>query len=202
MSRRVVLASGNQGKLRELQALLAPSGYVCMAQSEFNVPEVPEDGLSFVENALIKARNACRYTGLPAIADDSGLEVTALDGRPGIYSARFAGSGATDADNTRKLLDELAAMDNPDRSARFVCALVYMAHAQDPVPEICVGTWSGTIIQQPRGENGFGYDPVFQVAGLRLTSAELDAAEKNRLSHRASALACLAERLGQRTDAD
>jgi XTP/dITP diphosphohydrolase len=197
MNRRVVLASGNRGKLRELQAMLNRADIECVAMSDLGVPDVPEDGLSFVENALIKARNACRHTGLPAIADDSGLEVDALSGRPGIYSARFAGEGASDADNIQKLLRDLAEVKTADRTARFICALVYMRHAEDPVPTICVGKWCGEILTTARGDNGFGYDPVFLPNDLHRSSAELDAAEKNAISHRANALRCLANALKQ-----
>jgi XTP/dITP diphosphohydrolase len=192
----VVLASGNEGKLREFNRILAPLAMDVKPQSSFEVPEVPEDGLSFVENAIIKARAASKHTGLAALADDSGLEVDYLDGAPGIYSARFAG-GAGDKANNIKLLAELEGVPAEQRSARFQCVLVYMRHWQDPTPLICQGSWEGTILLQPRGDNGFGYDPLFYLPEYGCSSAELDSAEKNRVSHRASAsqklLAALAE---------
>jgi XTP/dITP diphosphohydrolase len=192
----VVLASGNEGKLREFNRILAPLAMDVKPQSSFEVPEVPEDGLSFVENAIIKARAASKHTGLAALADDSGLEVDYLDGAPGIYSARFAG-GAGDKANNIKLLAELEGVPAEQRRARFQCVLVYMRHWQDPTPLICQGSWEGTILLQPRGDNGFGYDPLFYLPEYDCSSAELDSAEKNRVSHRASAsqklLAALAE---------
>ncbi len=193
--RRVVLASNNPGKARELGQLLAGSGLEVVPQSALGVPEVEETGLTFVENAILKARNACAHTGLPALADDSGLEVDALRGQPGIHSARYAGPGASDADNLRKLLDALDGVPEAGRSARFQCLLVLMRHAADPVPLICQGTWAGSITTAPRGESGFGYDPVFLVPERGCTAAELPAEEKNRLSHRGRAMACLLERL-------
>ncbi|HUH37588.1 MAG TPA: RdgB/HAM1 family non-canonical purine NTP pyrophosphatase [Spongiibacteraceae bacterium] len=189
--RELVLASGNTGKLTEFRQLLAGIDWQVRAQSEFAVPEVEETGLSFVENAILKARAAAAHSGLPAIADDSGLEVDALQGRPGIYSARFAGPAASNADNNRKLLELLAAVPETGRSARFRCVLVYMRHAADPTPLICQGTWEGAIGLAPRGSNGFGYDPLFMVAGLGVSAAELPAAQKNRLSHRGQAMAQL-----------
>lgn len=195
MTHTVILASGNKNKLRELNAMLAVFNCLCESQDNHNVPEVPEDGLSFVENALIKARNACRHTGLPSIADDSGLEVKSLNGQPGIYSARYAGVNATDTDNVTKLLYELGQKPDLNRSARFVCALVFMRHELDPVPEICVGTWQGYILDKPRGENGFGYDPVFCYGEDGKSAAELMPDEKNKVSHRAIAMTALAERL-------
>ncbi len=187
----LVLASGNAGKLRELQQLLAGAGYRVYPQSEFAVPEAEETGLSFVENAIIKARNACRHTGRPAIADDSGIAVDALQGRPGIYSARFAGPGARDADNNARLLRELA--DTPDhaRSAHYHCVLAFMRHTEDPTPLICEGRWSGRLLTEPRGTGGFGYDPLFWLDDRRCSAAELPADEKNRISHRGQALAQL-----------
>lgn len=189
---KVVLATGNQGKLREMQQVLAPLGFEVVAQSDFNVPEADETGLTFVENAIIKARNAAQHTGLPAIADDSGLEVDALAGAPGIYSARYAGPGAGDAANNAKLLAGLAQRGVRDATARFQCVLVFMRHAQDPVPVIAQGTWEGTLLDAPRGEHGFGYDPLFFVAGENCTSAELPPERKNALSHRGRALRQLA----------
>ena len=194
-SRTVVLASGNAGKLRELNRVLSPLGVVLRSQAEFDVPEVEENGLSFVENAIIKARAAARHTGLPAIADDSGLEVDALNGAPGIYSARFAGSGASDLDNLNKLIDVLDGVPLQLRTARFRCLMVYMRHAEDPTPAICQGTWDGRILEAPQGENGFGYDPVFFVPSQSCSAAELEAVTKNRFSHRGQALRQLVRHL-------
>ncbi|MGH1543776.1 MAG: RdgB/HAM1 family non-canonical purine NTP pyrophosphatase [Arenicella sp.] len=186
MSNQVVLASSNQGKIAELQDKLTPLGYQILAQSEFDYEDAVEDGLSFVENAIIKARHACEHTGLPAIADDSGLEVAALQGAPGIYSARYAGDQATDDDNNAKLLSALA--NETNRSARFQCALVFMRHAKDPTPIICQGNWHGKIVEQTQGNNGFGYDPLFYIPELKLTSAQLSPEHKQQISHRAQAL--------------
>lgn len=188
---RLVLATNNPGKAREFNTLLADCGYEVVPQSAFQVESVEETGLTFVENAILKARHAARCTGLPAIADDSGIEVDALHGAPGIYSARYAGLEASDADNVQRLLAALAAVPDAARTARFQCLLVYLRHADDPTPLICQGTWEGRIAQAARGEHGFGYDPVFYVPDLNRTAAELAPAEKNRLSHRAQALAQL-----------
>lgn len=188
---RAVLATGNPGKAREFAALLADLGIEVLPQSAFGVPEAAETGLSFIENAILKARNAARHTGLAALADDSGIEVDALNGAPGIYSARYAGVGAGDAANLEKLLEVLRAVPAEQRSARFRCVLVWMRHAEDATPVIAQGTWEGSITTAARGGGGFGYDPVFEVAGLGLTAAELDAATKNHLSHRARAMARL-----------
>lgn len=185
----VVLASGNAGKLKELQTVLAPLGLTLRAQSEFDVPDVPETGLTFVENALIKARAACQHTGLPAIADDSGLEVDHLQGAPGIYSARYSGQG--DAANNEKLLAALEGVPAEQRSARFQCVLVYLRHTHDPTPLICSGHWEGRILTAPSGEAGFGYDPLFYVPDHGCSSAALEPAVKNRISHRAKASAAL-----------
>ena len=193
--RKLVIASGNPGKLRELSALLEPLGYELHAQSEFDVPEAEETGTTFVENAIIKARNAAAHTGLPAIADDSGIEVDALDGAPGVYSARFSGPGADDASNNALLVEKLRDVPEQQRGARYRAVLVYMRHAADPSPIICEGSWEGRIILEPRGDNGFGYDPHFWLDSHGCTSAELDPAEKNRLSHRGQALRELVERL-------
>ena len=198
--RKLVIASGNPGKLRELSALLEPLGYELHAQSEFDVPEAEETGTTFVENAIIKARNAAAHTGLPAIADDSGIEVDALDGAPGVYSARFSGPGADDASNNALLVEKLRDVPEQQRGARYRAVLVYMRHAADPSPIICEGSWEGRIILEPRGDNGFGYDPHFWLDSHGCTSAELDPAEKNRLSHRGQALRELVERL-QREEA-
>lgn len=186
--KRIVLATGNAGKLRELAGMLAGSDIQLMSQTELAVKEADETGLSFVENAILKARNASCQTGLPAVADDSGLEVDALGGAPGIYSARYAGARATDADNTAKLLRELQDVPLAQRGARFRCAMVYLRHALDPAPLICEGVWEGRILDAPRGHNGFGYDPVFLVPEHGCSSAELPPEEKNRLSHRGQAL--------------
>ena len=186
---RVVAATANPGKLAELNAMLASHDWDIVAQSEFGVADVIETGLTFVENALLKARHACAHTGLAAIADDSGLEVDALDGAPGIRSARYAADvGANAADNLRKLLKNLATLQPAQRTARFRCVLVFMRNATDPCPLISVGTWEGRIAEVPAGDNGFGYDPVFFVDDLGKTAAQLQPSVKNRLSHRGKAL--------------
>ncbi|MCW9089103.1 MAG: RdgB/HAM1 family non-canonical purine NTP pyrophosphatase [Gammaproteobacteria bacterium] len=194
---KIVLASGNAGKVREINQLLAGLDIEVVPQSDFGVPEAEETGLTFVENAILKARNAAQHTGLPAIADDSGLEVDALRGAPGIYSARYAGIGAGDEANLQKLLQALDGVTGAQRTARFQCLMVYMGHELDPTPIICQGSWEGVIAQAPAGDNGFGYDPVFQVPSHGCTAAQLDAAEKNRLSHRGQALQCLLHALEQ-----
>jgi XTP/dITP diphosphohydrolase len=186
--RDIVLASGNPGKVREINELLAGLDLRVRPQSEFGVSEVEETGLTFVENAILKARHAAAHTGLPAIADDSGLEVDALQGAPGIYSARYAGAGASDQANLDKLLADLEGVAEAARGARFQCLLVYLRHAADPTPLICQGTWEGRILNAPRGDNGFGYDPVFFVPTHDCSSAELPAETKNALSHRGQAL--------------
>jgi XTP/dITP diphosphohydrolase len=185
---KVVLASNNKGKVRELGRMLARLDMEVLPQSQFKIDEVEETGLTFVENAILKARNAAKVSGLPAIADDSGLEVDALKGAPGIYSARFAGAGASDDDNLQKLLAELKNVPDEQRTARFQCLLVYMRHADDPTPLICQGTWEGIITREPQGNNGFGYDPVFYVPTHQCTSAQLTPEQKNQLSHRGQAL--------------
>lgn len=190
--RKVVLATGNAGKAGELSALLQGLDMEIVPQSALGVTEAEETGQTFVENAILKARNAAAQTGLPAIADDSGLEVDALGGEPGIHSARYAGPGADDAANLRKLLQALEQVPETGRGARFRCVLVYMRHARDPAPLICEGVWEGRILTGPRGSNGFGYDPVFLVPERGCSSAELPPEEKNRLSHRGKALARLA----------
>ena len=195
MKPRIVLATTNSAKLRELEALLSPWQVEVLAQSAFTSDSVPETGLTFVENAILKARHAAARSGLPAVADDSGIEVDALQGRPGIYSARYAGPGASDADNLQRLLVELAGVQSEKRSARYRCALAYMRFETDPAPIICQASWEGCILTEPRGEGGFGYDPVFRVAGLDLTAAELPAVEKNQLSHRGKALHMLVREL-------
>jgi XTP/dITP diphosphohydrolase len=188
MRERIVLASNNAGKVREFNQLLTDSGIEVIPQSEFSVAEIEETGLTFVENALLKARNAAAHTGLPAVADDSGLEVDALQGAPGIYSARYAGAAASDQDNVQKLLDALKNVPEKKRSARFQCLMVYMRHARDPTPRIFQGTWEGQILYETRGDNGFGYDPVFYVPAQRCSSAQLSPEVKNSLSHRGQAL--------------
>jgi XTP/dITP diphosphohydrolase len=191
----VLLASGNAGKLRELGAVLAPLGVTLKPQAEFNVPEVEETGLSFVENAIIKARAAAAHSGLPAIADDSGLEVDYLNGAPGIYSARYSGGG--DAANNARLLQELRDVPEAQRTARFQCVLVYMRHALDPTPLVCQASWEGAILFAPAGEHGFGYDPLFYVPEHHCSSAQLPPEIKNRISHRAKASALLFDALRQ-----
>jgi len=184
----LVLASGNRKKLEEMNAILAPLDMTIVPQSDFDVPEAEETGLTFVENAILKARNAARHTGLPAIADDSGLEVDALNGAPGIYSARFSGVGASDAKNNALLVEMLGDLPDAPRTARYQALLVLMRHAEDPTPLVCQGSWEGEIVLEPRGEFGFGYDPHFQISGDGRTAAEMPPEEKNRVSHRARAL--------------
>lgn len=195
---RVVLATGNPGKVTELQALLAPLQMEVVPQSQFGVPNVEETGLSFVENAILKARHAARHAGLPAIADDSGIEVDALQGAPGIYSARYAGEGASDADNLRKLLDELRSIPLQARTARYRCALAFMRWDLDPAPIVCQASWEGLLIDTPRGTGGFGYDPIFELPS-KLTAAELPAAQKNMISHRGRALQLLVQQLQEQS---
>ena len=195
--KRIVLATGNAGKLREMQAILSPLDFEVLSQQDFDAPEVEETGLSFVENAILKARGAAAHCGLPALADDSGIEVDALDGKPGIYSARFASANASDAENIQKLLQDLRDVPETERSARFQCVLVLMRHPTDPTPLICQGTWEGRILFEPQGENGFGYDPVFYVPTHNCSAAQLGAELKNTLSHRAQALLLLKQRLGK-----
>ena len=192
---RVVLATGNAGKVRELAALLADSGMEIVPQTELGVDDADETGLTFIENALIKARHASAVTGLPAIADDSGLAVDALGGAPGIHSARYAGLPGDDAANNAKLLDALDGLPEAGRGAQFHCVMVYLRHAADPVPVVCHGRWPGQILAQPRGDNGFGYDPLFLVPETGCASAELAPDVKNRLSHRGRALRQLVEQI-------
>ena len=186
MANKVVLATGNQGKVKELSAMLNQYDIEVLPQSDFKVPEVAETGTTFVENAIIKARHAAKVSGLPAIADDSGLEVDALNGAPGVYSARYAGANADDQKNIDHLLAALG--EQTERSARFWCVLVYMRHADDPTPIICQASWEGEITTTQQGREGFGYDPIFKVQGLDCTSAELTKEEKNAISHRGQAL--------------
>lgn len=184
----IVLATGNAGKVREIGELLGALDLSVTPQSDYGIPDAEETGLTFVENALIKARHACAQTGLPAIADDSGLEVDALHGAPGIYSSRYAGPGASDQANLDKLLEAMADVPDGQRGARFQCLMVYLEHEADPTPVICQGTWEGEILRAPRGAGGFGYDPVFYVPSQHCSSAELPPDVKNRLSHRGQAL--------------
>ena len=193
----LVLASANPGKLRELAAMLADFGYRLRAQSEFGVEPVPETGTTFVENAIIKARHAAAETGLPALADDSGIEVDALYGAPGVHSARFAGADAGDDANNALLVEKMRGVPAERRGARYRAVIVLMCHAADPSPLICEGSWEGIIQLEPRGEGGFGYDPYFYLPDLGCTSAELSAGEKNRLSHRGQAITELLRRLGE-----
>ncbi len=193
--RRVVLASGNAGKLREFSELLGSTGLVLVRQSELGIEPPPETGTTFLENALIKARNAARIAGLPAIADDSGIEVDALGGGPGVYSARYAGENASDEANLAKLLAELQGMPPTRRGARYRCVIVYVRHADDAQPLVGDGAWEGAIIPDRRGHGGFGYDPSFVPAGETRTVAEMPAAEKNAVSHRGQAMRAFLEQL-------
>ncbi|KXI27021.1 non-canonical purine NTP pyrophosphatase [Paraglaciecola hydrolytica] len=195
---KVVLATGNKGKVKELSAMLSELKIAVVPQSDFYVSEVAETGSTFVENAIIKARHAARITGLPAMADDSGLAVDALGGAPGVFSARYAGEDATDADNVQKLLEALNGVAPELRQARFLCVLVYMAHADDPTPIICQGEWQGSITTQTMGTNGFGYDPIFWVPEQNCSSAQLSPEQKNQLSHRGKALALMVKALAAR----
>lgn len=191
MNNTIVLATGNNGKLKEFQQVLASTGAQFITQKSLGIEDAAETGLTFVENAILKARNAARHTGLPALADDSGLEVDALRGAPGIYSARFAGPDADDAANNRRLLELLREVPTAARTARFRCVLVYLRHAEDPAPLICQGTWEGLVLDAPRGSAGFGYDPLFWLPKHGCTAAELPIDEKNRISHRGQAMAQL-----------
>ncbi len=188
MTQKIVLASGNKGKIAEIQAILQPQAIDIISQSQFNVTEVDETGTTFIENAIIKARHAARLSQLPTIADDSGLEVDALHGQPGVHSARYAGLPSSDQKNTEKLLQALKHIPAAQRSARFHCVMVFMAHENDPSPLIAHGVWEGCIALEQQGLNGFGYDPVFYIPELNSMSAALEPALKNTLSHRAKAL--------------
>jgi XTP/dITP diphosphohydrolase len=192
---KLVLASSNAGKLRELAALLAPLGHELVAQSALGIKSAPETGATFEANALIKARHAAQRATLPALADDSGIEVDALGGRPGVHSARYAGEHASDADNLHKMLSELEGVPLNRRTARYRCVIAHVRNAADPQPLLVTGTWEGLILDTPRGQGGFGYDPIFLPAGMDRTAAELAADEKNRLSHRAQALSQLVKML-------
>jgi XTP/dITP diphosphohydrolase len=197
MTRKIVLASGNAGKVREINKLFSDYGINVTPQTEFDVPEAIEDGLSFVENAIIKARNAAQHSGLPAIADDSGIEVDALNHRPGIYSARYSGEGANDQTNNDKLLQELGDLEDNRRTARYRCVMVYMRDADDPMPIIAEGTLEGRILHAPQGKGGFGYDPLFWLEAQQCAAAELSLEDKNRISHRAQASHQLVDKLKQ-----
>lgn len=192
--KKVVLASGNKGKLKEFAQLFSSMDIEVVPQSDFNVPEAEETGLSFVENAIIKARNAAHHTGLPAIADDSGIEVDALQGKPGIYSARFACADASDQDNLEYLLSLLKDTPEDERTARYQCLLVYMQHESDPTPLICQASWEGRILSSAVGDGGFGYDPIFWVEETQCSSAELSAEQKHAISHRGKAIKLFAEK--------
>jgi XTP/dITP diphosphohydrolase len=194
--KQLVVASGNAGKLREIGAILAPLGFTVLPQSQFNVPEAEEPHPTFVENALAKARNAALHTGLPALADDSGICVNAFAGAPGVHSARYAGEPKSDDRNNAKLVEALAG--NPDRSAYYFAVLVLVRHANDPEPLIAEGRWPGEVVETPRGTNGFGYDPYFLLPDLGKTAAELDPDQKNVVSHRAKALRRLAALITER----
>ena len=196
MTKRIVLASSNPGKVREINQMLADLHLAVVPQSDFEVTEAEETGLTFVENAILKARNAARFTQLAAIADDSGLEVDALHGAPGIYSARYAGAGAGDEANLLKLLADIRNVPDEKRGARFQCVLVYLRHEHDPTPIICQGTWEGRLLHAPMGDNGFGYDPIFFVPTHNCSSAQLPSETKNALSHRGQALRQLVATLG------
>jgi len=195
---RVVLATNNAGKVRELSELLAPLGIEVLPQSQFTTVSAEETGLSFIENAILKARHAAEAAGLPAIADDSGIEVDALHGAPGIYSARYAGAGASDSSNLEKLLADVRSHAN--RAARYQCALAYVRWPGDPSPLICQASWEGRVIDVPRGTGGFGYDAIFEIAELGVTAAEMSAADKNRVSHRGKALRELVAQLRERQE--
>lgn len=193
--KKLVLASSNPGKLRELSALLGESRYKIIPQTDFNVPEVAETGTTFVENAIIKARHAAQYTGLAALADDSGIVIDALNGEPGVHSARFSGSDASDESNNILLVEKLRCVPEAQRSARYQTVIVYMRNAADPSPIICEGSWEGIMVLEAKGSGGFGYDPYFYLPDYGCTSAELSADEKNRISHRGQALRLLLEKL-------
>jgi XTP/dITP diphosphohydrolase len=195
---RVVLATGNPGKLRQFSELLDGSGLVLVRQSDFGIEPPPETGSTFLENSLIKARNAAQLTGLPAIADDSGLEVDALGGRPGLYSARYAGEGASDEQNLRKMLLELENVPAAERTARYHSVIVFIANAEDPSPLVGEGVWEGAIAATPRGTGGFGYDPIFVPRGEILTAAEMPAPLRNERCHRGQASRAFLAQLGAR----
>ncbi|MCK5726665.1 MAG: RdgB/HAM1 family non-canonical purine NTP pyrophosphatase [Thiotrichaceae bacterium] len=192
---KIVLASDNQGKLREFKRLLETANFKIIPQSQFNTPEAIEDGLSFVENSIIKARNAAEHSGLPALADDSGIEVDYLNGQPGIYSARYAGVGKGDQANNDKLLASMQGVEEAQRTARFRCCIVFVRHPEDPSPLIADASWEGIILNKESGDNGFGYDSLFYVPTHQCSSAELDPDEKNKISHRGLALEIMLQQL-------
>ncbi|HTT08159.1 MAG TPA: RdgB/HAM1 family non-canonical purine NTP pyrophosphatase [Gammaproteobacteria bacterium] len=195
---RIVLASGNRGKVRELSQMLSAFHVEVVPQSEFGIAGAEETGVTFIENALIKARHAAVLTGLPAIADDSGIAVEGLNGAPGVYSAQYAGPGATDGSNLQKLLEDTRHLPDGQRAANFICVLVFLAYPGDPMPIIAQGTWSGELLRAPVGENGFGYDPIFYVPTYRCSSAQLPPEVKNQLSHRGQALRSLLAQFTER----
>ena len=195
--KKIVLASGNKGKLKEFAQLFSSMDIEVVPQSDFDVPEAEETGLTFVENAIIKARNAAQHTGLPAIADDSGIEVDALQGKPGIYSARFAGADASDQSNLDYLLSSLNEVPEDERTARYQCLLVYMQHESDPTPLICQASWEGRILTEAVGNGGFGYDPIFWVEDSQCSAAELTAEQKHAISHRGKAIRLFAEQFSE-----
>lgn len=195
--KKIVLATHNQGKVNELHDLLFDQGYAVVSQRDYDAPEADETGLTFIENALIKARHAAAFTGLPAMSDDSGLAVMALNGSPGIYSARYAGENANDQNNNEKLLQTLTDVPANKRQAYFYCALVYLRHENDPTPIVCEGKWNGIILTNPQGKNGFGYDPLFYIPELGCTAAELTREQKSRFSHRGQALQLMIKALHQ-----
>ena len=188
---QIVLATSNAGKIAELQAMLKALPIEWIPQSEFHIPDADETGLTFVENAILKARHASKISGLPALADDSGLVVEALDGAPGVFSARYAGLNATAEERNQKLLAALKNVDDAERGAAYHCLLALVEYEDDPVPLICHGIWEGSILREPRGKNGFGYDPIFYVPTHRCSAAELSSTEKNRISHRGQVVAQL-----------
>ena len=194
---KIVLASSNAGKLKEFSDMLANFQIEVVPQSQFNVSDAEETGLSFVENAIIKARHACQQTGLPSLADDSGLEVDALNGAPGIYSARYSGPNSSDLRNVDKLLLDLQAIPEPLRTGRYQCVLVFMRHALDPTPLICQGSWEGKLLFEPKGQGGFGYDPIFYCPEMRLTAADMSAEAKHSVSHRGLAMNALVSQLNR-----
>ena len=195
---KIVLASGNLNKVREINALLSNTSYEIIPQSEFNVIEADETGATFLENALIKARNAAQHTKYPVIADDSGIEVDALDGKPGVFSSRYAGQNASDKDNLNKLIKNIKGLDPKDCHARFICSMVFLESISEKDPIVVEGVWEGYVVVNPCGKNGFGYDPIFYIPSLGCTSAELSDDKKNELSHRGQALRLLIQRITRR----
>ena len=192
---KIVLASGNLNKVKEINALLSNTSYEIIPQSEFNVIEADETGATFLENALIKARNAAQHTKYPVIADDSGIEVDALDGKPGVFSSRYAGQNASDKDNLNKLIKNIKRLDPKDCHARFICSMVFLENMNEKDPIVVEGVWEGYVVANPRGKNGFGYDPIFYIPSLSCTSAELSDDKKNELSHRGQALRLLIKKI-------